>query len=132
VLQFKSKDDLQQLSPDDPAYPIVADLVQRLIVNYEADGFGYDPEADGWVCLVQEGDTERVLDEIWDDWTLLDIPWEGITREGDFFIAVFLANNQFGLVFVIPDVPWVNDELREVMEEQLDPAMATRKVEHHI
>ena len=100
MLQFKSKDDLQQLSTDDPAYPIVADLVQRLIVNYEADGFGYDPEADGWVCLVQEGDTERVLDEIWDDWTLLDIPWEGITREGDFFLAVFLANNQFSIVDV--------------------------------
>ena len=127
MLQFKSKDDLQQLSPDDPAYPIVADLMQRLIVNYEADGFGYDPEADGWVCLVQEGDTERVLDEIWDDWTLLDIPWEGITREGDFFIAVFLANNEFGLVFVIPDEPWINGELRSVVEENLDPHIELRK-----
>lgn len=127
MLQFKSKDDLKQLPPDDPAYPIVADLMQRLIVNYEADGFGYDPEADGWVCLVQEGDTERVLDEIWDDWTLLDIPWEGITREGDFFIAVFLANNEFGLVFVIPDEPWINGELRSVVEENLDPPIELRK-----
>lgn len=91
MLLFKSVSDLQQLSPDNPAYPIVADLVQRLIVNYEAEGYTYDPDADGWIVLIEEGDTDRVLTEIWDDWTLLDVPWEGITREGDFFLAVFLV-----------------------------------------
>ncbi len=125
--QFKFATDLQQLPPDDPAYDLVADLVQRLIVNYEADGFTYDPDADGWIVLIEEGDTERILDEIWDDWTLLDVPWEGITREGDFFIAVFLANNEFGLVFVIPDADWVNGQLRDVIEENLDPPVETRK-----
>jgi hypothetical protein len=125
--QFQSATDLQQLPPDDPTFPIVADLVQRLIVNYEADGFTYDPDADGWIVLIEEGDTERILDEIWDDWTLLDVPWEGITREGDFFIAVFLANNEFGLVFVIPDADWVNGQLRDVIEENLDAPVEMRK-----
>jgi len=103
--------------------------VRNLIVNYEAEGFPgftYDPNADGWIVLIEEGDTGRVLDEIWDDWTLLDVPWEGITREGDFFLAVFLANNQFGICFVIPDEPWINGELRQVIEENLGPLMATR------
>jgi len=121
MLQFKSRNDLRQLPPDDPAYPVVADLVHRLVVDDEAEGFAYDPDADGWIVLIEEGDTERVLDEIWDDWTLLDVPWEGITHEGDFFIAVFLANNQFGLVFVIPDEPWVDGALRLIIEENVDP-----------
>jgi hypothetical protein len=79
MLHFKSADDLQQLSPDDPSYPVVADLVQRLIVNYGTEG--YDPDADGWVVLVQEGDVDQPLTEIWDDWRLVDVPFEGITRE---------------------------------------------------
>ena len=120
MLQFKSADDLKQLNRTDPAYPIVADLVERLIVNFP-EGYTYDPDGDGWICLVQPHDVDRVLDEIWDDWTLLDIPWEGINREGDFFQAVFLANNEFGLVFLIPDEPWVNGKLREVINENLDP-----------
>ena len=127
MLQFKSTSDLQQLPPDDPAYPVVADLVQRLIIDYESDGYTYDPEADGWIVLIQQGDTKRVLKEIWDNWTLLDVPWEGVTREGDFFIAVFLANNQFGLVFVIPDEPWIYGEVRHVIEDHLDQPPEMRK-----
>ena len=130
MLQFKSKDDLQQLSPDDPAYPIVADLVQRLIVNYEADGFGYEPDADGWVCLAQEGDVDRPIDEIWDDGTrLADLYWEGFTKEDGYFIGVYLANDQWGLAVCLADAPWVNGELRRVIEENLDPPVETQKAE---
>ena len=38
-----------------------------------------------------------------------------------FYIAIYLANNEYGLCFVIPDAPWVNGELREVIEDNLDP-----------
>ena len=27
--------------------------------------------------------------------------------QGDFFIAIYLANNEYGLCFVIPDAPWI-------------------------
>lgn len=120
MLQFKSANDLPQLPQDSSAYPIVADLVKRLIVDYEAEGWTYDPDADGWIILIEESDTTRMLTDIWDDWTLLDIPWEGITKDGDHYIAVFLANNEFGLVFVIPDAPWVNGDLRRVIEDNLE------------
>ena len=126
MITFKSTTDLQTLPANDPAHSVIKELIDQLIRAYTWEGHPYVAEDYGYIILIEPEDSDRVLSEIWDDWTLLDIPWEGITREGDFFIAVFLANNQFGLVFVIPDVPWVNDELREVMEEQLDPAMATR------
>jgi hypothetical protein len=119
---FKSAEDLQQLSSDDPAYPIVTDLVQRLIVDYEADGFGYDPEADGWVVLVEPHDVDRGITEIWDaDTTLADLLWEGFTQRDGHYIGVYLANNQFGLAVVIPDAPWLNGKLRSVIQYHLDP-----------
>ena len=64
---------------------------------------------------------DRELDEIWDGCTLLNIPWEGIMLQGDFFIAIYLASNEYGLCFVIPDAPWVNGELRNLIEDILDP-----------
>ena len=48
------------------------------------------------------------LTEIWgeDAYRLIDVPWEGVTRDesGEFFICVFLANNQWGLVAILPDL----------------------------
>lgn len=124
MLQFKSADDLQQLDEADPAYPIVAELVQRLIVNYEAEGYAYDPEADGWIILIEESDVDGPLNDIWDgDTKLTDLFWEGFTKQDDHFIRIFLANNQWGLAVVIPDTPWVDGELRQVIKDNLDPPL---------
>lgn len=118
--QFKCAQDLQQLPPDDPAYPLVADLVQRLIVNYAAEGYPHDPEADGWIVLIEEGDADRILTEIWDDWRLVDVWWEGISKTDGHYLGIFLANNQFGLCFVIPDAPWIGGELRQILESHCE------------
>jgi len=121
VITFKSTEDLAKLPPSDPAFPTVKDLVDRLITEYTAPGQPYDFDAYGYVILIQEGDTDRELDEIWDGCRLVDIYWEGIMKQGDFFIAIYLANNEYGLCFVIPDAPWVNGELRSLIEDILDP-----------
>ncbi len=114
---IKSRTDLSQIPPTDLSYPIMDDLVRCLIDDYSP----YDPEADGFLVLIQESDTDGPLIGIWDDWTLLDIPWEGATKEDGFFKAIFLANNEFGIVFLIPDAEWVNGKLREALEYHLDP-----------
>jgi hypothetical protein len=121
VITFKSTEDLAKLPPTDPAYPTVKDLVERLIEDYTWEGHPYNPDWYGYTILIQEGDVNRTLDEIWDGCTLLNIYWEGISKQGDFFIAIYLANNEYGLCFVIPDAPWVNGELRELIEDILDP-----------
>jgi hypothetical protein len=118
VITFKSTEDLAKISPEDPAYPTVKELVDRLITAY---GQPYNWQDYGYVILIQESDVSRTLDEIWDGCTLLDIYWEGIMKQGDFFIAIYLADNEYGLVFVIPDEPWVNGELRQLIEDTLDP-----------
>ena len=121
MLEFKSEKDLAKLPLTDPAYPIVEDLVQRLITDLIAEGYDYRPEDDGHTILVTRSDVDRELTELWDGCRLTNIYWEGITKQGDFFIAIYLANNEYGLCFVIPDAPWVNGELREVIEQNLDP-----------
>ena len=49
------------------------------------------------VILIEEDDVDRNLDEIWDGCTLLDMLWEGIMLRDGFFIAIYLANNEYGL-----------------------------------
>ena len=124
MITFKSTEDLSKLPPSDPAFPTVQELVERIITVYTTTGKPYNWQDYGYVILIEEGDVNRTLDEIWDGCTLLNIYWEGIMRRGDFFIAIYLADNEYGLVFVIPDAPWVNSELRAMIEDTLDPLPA--------
>ena len=92
MISFTSAECLSKLSPDDPAYPVVEDLVKRLITDYIAEGYDYRPDDDDWIVLIEPHDKDRVLSEIWSDWTLLDIPWEGISSENGkmIFIKIFI------------------------------------------
>ena len=125
MITFKSTEDLSKLPPSDPAFPTVQELVDRLITAY---GQPYNWQDYGYVILIEEPDADRTLDEIWDGCTLLDIYWEGIMLRDGFFIAIYLANNEYGLVFVIPDAPWVDGELRALIEDTLDPPPETRSI----
>ena len=124
MISFKSLNGLSKLPPDDPTYPIIEELARKLLVTTGSMDRLHDPAADGWLALVEEADVERPLTEIWgeDAYSLIDTPWEGVTRQDGFYVAVFLANNQFGLVFIIPDEPWLPDELRKVLDDNLVPA----------
>jgi hypothetical protein len=118
---FKSPEDLTELPADDPAHPVIKELIEDLISAYTWEGHPYNPDWYGYIILIEEADADRVLDELWDDCTLLNIPWEGIMLQGNFFIAIYLANNEYGLSFVIPDADWVDGELRSMIEYILDP-----------
>ena len=121
MLTFKSTSDLSKLRPDDLAYATVGELIEQLISAYSPPGRAYDPEDDGYIILIQPEDVDRTLDELWDGCTLLNIPWEGIMLRDGFYTAIYLANNEYGLTFVIPNADWVTGELREMIEDILDP-----------
>ncbi len=121
MLSFKSESDLQQLPQDDPAYPIISDLVQSLIVECPDSAYPYDPEAHGFISLIEEQDIDRVIHEIWEDWTLLDVHWEGVVVRDNYYVAIFLANNEWGWVAVIEDAEWIDGKLRDILTEHLDP-----------
>ncbi len=48
MLNFKSTTDLKQLPESHPAYHLIKDLVEWLIVDFPPDR-AYAPEDDGWV-----------------------------------------------------------------------------------
>jgi hypothetical protein len=125
VITFKSAEDLSKLPSDNPAHNTIKELVDQLITAYTTPGQPYNHEDYGYVILIEEGDIDRELDEIWDGCRLVDIYWEGIMLRDGFYTAIYLANNEYGLCFVIPDAPWVNGELRELIEDILDPLPIT-------
>ena len=129
MITVNSTEDLSKLPPEDPAVRTVQELVTRLITAYTSPGQPYNHEDYGYVILVEEADVNRTLDEIWDGCTLLDIYWEGIMLRDGFFFAIYLADNEYGLVFVIPDAPWVDGELRRMIEDTLDPPFESTKKE---
>ena len=121
MISFRSTEDLSKLSTDNIARDIIEELIEQLITTYSPPGRAYDPEDDGYIILIEPEDVDRTLDELWDGATLLNIPWEGIFLRGDFYIGIYLANNEYGLTFVIPDADWVTGELRDMIEDILDP-----------
>ena len=70
---------------------------------------------------MEPADTDRVLDDLDVPYRLSEMPFEGVTVIDGLFHAVYLANNQFALGFLIPDESWVTGELRRALEAHLDP-----------
>jgi hypothetical protein len=117
MLFFKSMSDVEKLSNADPAFALVADVMQRLI-EYCAE-CPYDPDLNGYVVLVQSCDVDGVIPVPEVDCRLDEVFWEAVTYEGGMFHAVHLCNNEFALGFLIPDEPWVNGKLRASLLEHL-------------
>jgi hypothetical protein len=124
MLKFTSEADLLRLNPANPAYRIIEEFVQSIITDGKKSEFGYSPEADGYLVLLDRNDIDGPLTDIWgrDGYSLIDVPWEGIFKDdtGEFFICIFLANNQWALTAILPDRDWLTGELRESIEAHLN------------
>jgi hypothetical protein len=94
-------------------YPILEELVYQFFI--EADD--YDPDVDGFIALVEPKDISKPLTDIWPETetTLADVMWEGFTQQDDYHLGIYLANNQYGIIFIIRDHD-LTPELREVVE----------------
>ena len=114
--EFKSHADLSQLSPDDPAYPVMKELVEQLITAYTLPGCTYDADAYGYCVLIDEYDLDGTYD-VPGIGNLLDVLWEGAFKKDGFYVAIVLWNDDAGLTVTIPDAPWVNGELRQLLDE---------------
>ena len=119
VKTFKSHSDLEKLNPDDPAKPVMQELVRVLIDDFTTPDHPYDADDFGYLVLIEPGDTDRELNEL-DMPSLVDIQWEGASMRHGFIYAVYLGTDDYGMGFLIPDAPWVNGRLREILEEILD------------
>ena len=115
---FKHSKDLSQVPPGSPERIIVESILDRFI-QVHATPPGYDPEAHGYVVLMEAQDLARqtILPEL--PCPLTQVSWEGVTLVGGFFHGVVLTNNQFGIDFVIPDADWLSETLRVSLMDNL-------------
>ena len=120
MITFKSHSDLRKLHPDDPARPVMEELVRVLIDDFTTPGHPYNADDFGYLVLIEPGDVDRELNEVDMPWTLADVPWEGASMRGNFIYAVYLGTDDYGMGFVIPDADWIDGRLREVLESILD------------
>ena len=120
MITFKSHDDLLKLHPDDPAKPVMEELIEVLIDDFTEPGQTYNADDFGYLVLIEPGDADRVLTNIDMPWTLAQVPWEGASMRQGFIYAVYLGNDDYGIGFVIPNADWVNGLLREVLDGILD------------
>ena len=118
---FKSLSGLQQLDPSSPSAAFIEPYLTQMIAAYSEEGRVYEPEHDGYMVLVEQGDAARVFDDLSLPHCLINIPWEGISLEQGHFYALYMANNQFGIGFVIPDADWLPISVRQALIEGLDP-----------
>jgi hypothetical protein len=119
---FKSFECLSQLDSDHPSRAVIQSLLNTIITEAEKHGHIYNPDHDGHIVLIDDDDdADRELDLFTPPRKLEDVFWDGVDVRSDHFVAVFLPNNQFGLIFVIPDVDWLPHGLRRVLCENLVP-----------
>ena len=95
------------------------DTIKKLVSLIVADQTDYVPEDDGWLVLLEPGDTTRVLDDLDMPHRLSEAPFERVTVIDGCFLAVWLPNNQFGLDFLIPDKAWLPCDVRRHLEDYL-------------
>ena len=125
MITFKSHNDLEKLNNDDPARPIMEELVKVLIDDFNEPGQTYSPDDFGFLVLIEAGDVDRVLTEI-DMPKLTEILWEGASMRQGFIYAVYLGSDDWGLGFLIPS-ELVDGELQDVMNEILDSPLTTEE-----
>ena len=119
MITFKATSDLEKIASDNPAFPIIKELIDMLITAYDSPENPYIPEYYGYIVLIEEADVSSVLDLREANCRLIDLEWEGAMMMGDFYYAIYLANDEFGLAFVIPNAEWLPDELKALLAELL-------------
>ena len=117
---FKSIADVDRLL-NHTVYASLHATIESLFLPVIAEYLEYRPEDDGYIVLIEPGDVDRVLSDLDMPWRLSEVPFEGVTIVDQCFHAVYLANNQFALGFLIPDESWLPGELRRVLEAHLVP-----------
>ena len=116
-MTFKCRADLCKLDPDDPAYPVMDECIKLFVDDYNTIESPYIPELYGYQVLIEESDIDKVIDLPEVACKLVDVRWESAYMREGYFYAIYLASDQLGLGFLIPDAPWLNGELRTLLED---------------
>jgi len=122
MLTFRSLADAEQARLTPKLRRAVIRALRSLLDAY---GENYDPDDCGFVILLNEHTTDA------DALELMGRPWsearlEGVTfdKETNCFLTVWLANNQYGLTFLVPDEEWLDPAFRALLLAEMGVADA--------
>jgi hypothetical protein len=123
MLTIKTPTDLRQPPANHSLYVPAKALVERLIVPYHHPDKPYRADEEVFIVICDDGDQDGPLTSIWpdDSYTLADIPWEEVMKRPGYYEGIFLANNEFGIIFLISDA-LVSGDLKVALECCHDPA----------
>ena len=78
-----------------------------------------ESKLEGHIILVEEDDLKQPLDlpELQGPWA--EILWEGVSKNGGHYHAVYLTNNEFALEFLFPDADWLPAPVKTSLEKHL-------------
>ncbi len=111
MIILKTYQDLHQLNLSNHIHDAALEYFHRMADLY--------PEH-GYLILIEKEDTEATLDLPEVQGSLKDLLWEGVVKHTGYFHAVYLTNNEFALEFIIPDIEWLPENLRKVLEENTE------------
>lgn len=100
-----------------PIHKAVSKAVQTIVEVY---GDNYDPDADGWVVLIDQSTTNADARELFGkNWN--EAPLEGVSfdRDTGTFLGVVVLNNSLAHSIVIPDGNWLPAKFRAHLLENL-------------
>ncbi|MBT3203229.1 MAG: hypothetical protein HOM14_06730 [Gammaproteobacteria bacterium] len=119
MITFKYPSDITKLPRNDPAYLLVREYLLRLMVTADDSCQCWCPESQGFIVQLEESDTSRNLMPVWQD-QFKDIPFESVHYQDGFYIAVVILNNNFGLIWLVEDAPWIDGPIRDVLKRNMD------------
>ncbi|MDD2582070.1 MAG: hypothetical protein PHR66_08765 [Desulfuromonadaceae bacterium] len=120
MLAFRSFIEVEQAQLT-PKHRRAVTRAMRSLLN--AYGDNYNPNDCGFVVLLNQQTTDadamKLMGRTWADARL-----EGVTldKESNCFLTVWLANNQYGLTFLVPDEEWLDPVFRAVLLDEMGDA----------
>ncbi|BCS55612.1 hypothetical protein [Geobacter sp. SVR] len=117
MLTFRSLTEVEQAQLTPKHRRAVTRAMRSLLDAY---GNNYNPDDCGFVVLLNQHTTDA------DALKLMGRPWaearlEGVSfdRETNCFFTVWLANNQYGLTFLVPNEVWLDPAFRALLLDEL-------------
>jgi hypothetical protein len=114
---LKSLEDVESAGLSPPVYTAAHTVLKNLIDAYADYGETYNPDDDGYLIVIEGGETDAEVEaEV--GYNLREALYEGGTYEDGCFVTATLHNNQFGISWVIIDSPALDAELRAKLVEE--------------
>jgi hypothetical protein len=109
MIAFKQPDDIKKARLPPHLEQFVTKELKGFLTSYAS----YNPVDDGHISIITPNDTDARLS------TTLGRSWaencfEGVSYDAEYHVwsTLILNNNQFGIVVIIPDEPWLEAGIR--------------------